>query len=132
MQWDAVYKTIATVAGSIVGWLWGEWSLLLQVLAAFVVFDYVSGLLASAIEGKLSSKVGFKGIAKKLMIFCLVAVGHLTDKAIGNGHLIGDGIIFFYLANELLSIIENAGRTGLWVPDILKNAVQILKSKGEK
>jgi toxin secretion/phage lysis holin len=105
---------------------------LLQILVAFVIIDYVSGLLASATEGKLSSKIGFRGIAKKLMIFCLVAAGHLVDRAIGDGHIIGDTVIFFYLGNELLSILENAGRTGLPVPNQIKNAVQILKGKGEK
>jgi toxin secretion/phage lysis holin len=128
---EAWYKTISVVAGAFVGWLYGGWSPLLQVLIAFVVIDYLSGLIASGIEGKLSSKVGFIGVGKKLMIFCLVAVGHLVDKTVGQGHLIGDSIVFFYLGNELLSIIENAGRTGLWVPDVLKNAVDILKGKGE-
>jgi phage-related holin len=66
------------------------------------------------------------------MIFMLVAVGHMIDKTVGQGHLIGDGIVFFYLANELLSIIENAGRAGINVPDVLKNAVQILQGKGDK
>jgi toxin secretion/phage lysis holin len=83
--------------------LFGGWSVLLQILVAFVIIDYLSGLLASGVEGKLSSKIGFKGIAKKLMIFCLVASGHLVDKAVGQGHLISDSIIFFYLGNELLS-----------------------------
>jgi phage-related holin len=65
------------------------------------------------------------------MIFCLVAAGHLVDKAVGQGHLIGDSIIFFYLGNEGLSILENAGRMGLPVPKQLKDAIQILKGKGE-
>jgi toxin secretion/phage lysis holin len=132
MNWEIFYKTSATVTGTFVGWLFGEWSVLLQILLAFVIFDYLSGLLASGVEGKLSSKVGFRGIAKKLMIFCLVAVGHLVDKAVGQGHIIGDTVIFFYLGNELLSVLENAGRTGLPVPDQIKNAVQILKGKGDK
>lgn len=131
MNWEIIYKTVVTLAGGIVGWLFGGWSLLLQVLLAFVIIDYLTGLLASGVEGKLSSKVGFKGIAKKVMIFCLVAVGHLVDKAVGQGHLIGDAIVFFYLGMELLSITENAGRTGLPVPEQIKSAVEILKGKGE-
>lgn len=129
--WVAFYKTGATVTGAVVGYVFGGLSVLLQILLAFVVIDYISGLLASGVEGKLSSKVGFKGIAKKIMIFVLVSVGHLTDKAIGDGHMIQDAIIFFYLGNELLSILENAGRTGLPVPDQIKSAVEILKGKGE-
>lgn len=131
MNWDIIYKTILTVTGLITGYLFGGWSLLLQILLAFVIIDYVTGLLASGVEGRLSSKVGFKGIAKKLMIFCLVAVGHLVDKAIGEGSMIQNAIIFFYLGNELLSIIENAGRTGLPVPEQIKNTVEILKGKGK-
>jgi toxin secretion/phage lysis holin len=131
MNWETFYKLGATGTGAIVGYLFGGWSVLLQILLAFVIFDYISGLLASGVEGKLSSKIGFRGIAKKIMIFCLVAVGHLADKAIGDGSMIQNAIIFFYLGNELLSILENAGRTGLPVPDQIKSAVQILKGKGE-
>jgi toxin secretion/phage lysis holin len=94
-----------------------------------VVIDYITGLLASGVEGKLSSKVGYKGIAKKIMIFCLVAVGHLVDKGIGK-EMIENAVIFFYLGNELLSILENAGRAGLDIPEPLKNAVVVLKGKG--
>jgi toxin secretion/phage lysis holin len=132
MNWELFYKTGASVLGAIVGWLFGGWNPMLQVLFAFVVFDYISGLIASGTEGKLNSKIGFIGIFKKIMIFMLVAVGHMIDKTVGQGHLIGDGIVFFYLANELLSIIENAGRAGINVPDVLKNAVQILQGKGDK
>lgn len=130
-RFDLFFKVTSTAVGAVIGYLFGEWNLLLQVLLAFVIIDYLSGLLASAVEGKLSSKVGFKGIAKKLMLFCLVAVGHLADKAIGEGSMIQNAIIFFYLGNELLSIIENAGRTGLPVPEQIKNTVEILKGKGK-
>lgn len=131
MNWEVFYKTVTTGVGAIVGYLFGEWSVLLQILLAFVIIDYISGLLASGVEGKLSSKVGFRGIAKKLMIFVLAAVGHLVDKAIGDGSMIQNAIIFFYLGNELLSILENAGRTGLPVPEQIKNAVDVLKGKSK-
>lgn len=131
MNWEVFYKTVTTAVGAIVGYIFGEWSVLLQILLAFVIIDYVSGLLASGVEGKLSSKVGFKGIAKKIMIFVLVAVGHLTDRAIGDGSMVQNAIIFFYLGNELLSILENAGRTGLPIPEQVKNAVDVLKGKSK-
>ena len=131
MNWGVFYKTVTTGIGAIVGYIFGEWSVLLQILLAFVVIDYISGLLASGVEGKLSSKVGLKGIAKKIMIFVLVAVGHLTDRAIGGGSMIQNAIIFFYLGNELLSILENAGRTGLPIPEQIKNAVDVLKGKSK-
>jgi toxin secretion/phage lysis holin len=131
MNWEAIYKVGATATGAFVGWAFGGWSVLLQVLLALSVIDYLTGMLASTVEGKLSSKVGFKGAAKKLMIFCLVAVGHLVDKLLGDGSMVQNAIIFFYAGNELLSILENAGRTGLPVPDQIRNTVQILKGKGE-
>lgn len=128
---DLVFKVIATVLGAISGYLWGGWSTLIQILVVFVAIDYTTGLLAAGYEGKLSSKIGFKGIAKKIMIFALVSVAHMIDKALGESHIFRDAVIFFYLGNELLSILENAGRTGLPVPDQIKNAVQVLKGKGE-
>lgn len=131
MNWEILYKTIFTSTGAIVGYIFGEWSVLLQILLAFVIIDYISGLLASGVEGKLSSKVGFKGIAKKLMIFVMVVVGHLIDKAIGDGSMIQNAVVFFYLGNELLSILENVGRAGLPVPEQVKSAVDILKGKSK-
>jgi toxin secretion/phage lysis holin len=131
MNWEAFYKTGATITGGFIGWAFGGWSVLLQVLLALAVIDYITGLLASGVEGKLSSKIGFKGIAKKLMIFFLVAVGHLIDKMVGDGSMVQNAIIFFYAGNELLSITENAGRIGLPVPQQIKNTVQVLKGKGE-
>jgi toxin secretion/phage lysis holin len=130
--WEIFYKTGATVTGAVVGYLFGGWSVLLQILLTFAAFDYLSGLLASGVEGKLSSKIGFKGIAKKMMMFCLVALGHLVDKTMGEGDTVQSAIIFFYLGNEGLSILENAGRTGLPVPKQIKDAVQILKGRGSK
>lgn len=130
-RWDVFFKAVTTSAGALFGFIWGEWSVLLQVLLAFVIIDYFTGLLASGVEGKLSSKIGFRGIAKKLMIFVIVAVGHLVDQTIGDGHMVRDAVIFFFLGNELLSILENAGRTGLPLPTVLSNAVDILKGKGE-
>ena len=129
---ENVYRAVMTALGGIVGYLWGGWSALLGILLAFVIIDYITGFIAAGAEGKLSSEVGFKGIAKKILIFVLVAVAHLLDEALGgNNDIFRDAVIFFYLANELLSIIENAGRAGLPIPETLKNAVEILKGKGE-
>ncbi|OQP07031.1 holin [Geobacillus sp. 46C-IIa] len=129
---DVVYKTGAAAIGAVVGYLFGGWSELLGILLAFVVMDYVTGVMAAYREGSLRSAVGFKRIPKKVMIFMLVAVGHLIDRAVGTNGLFRDATIFFYLANELLSIIENAGRIGLPVPEQIKQAVEVLKGKSEK
>lgn len=130
---ENVYKLSMTALGGIIGYLWGGWNALLGILLAFVIIDYITGFIAAGAEGKLSSEVGFKGIAKKILIFVLVAVAHLLDEALGgNNDIFRDAVIFFYLANELLSIIENSGRAGLPVPDVLRNTVEILKGKGDE
>jgi len=130
---ENVYRAVMTALGGIVGYLWGGWNALLGILLAFVIIDYITGFIAAGAEGKLSSSVGFRGIAKKIIIFVLVAVGHLLDKALGGQNdMFRDATIFFFLANELLSIIENAGRAGVPIPQILQNAVEILKGKGEQ
>ncbi|NYV64668.1 phage holin family protein [Bacillus sp. Gen3] len=125
---EKFFKSIITVLGAVVGYLWG-WSPLLPILLVFVILDYVSGMMASATEGKLSSKIGFKSIPKKIMIFFMVAVAHLIDGALGDNHMFRDAAIFFYLANELLSIIENAGRLGLSVPEQLSKAIDVLRGR---
>ena len=126
----SIFKTIIALGGGAASYLFGGWSSLLSILLAFVVIDYVTGVVAAGMEGKLSSAVGLRGIAKKIFIFVMVAVAHLADQAAGT-QVIRDAAIFFYLANELLSIIENSGRIGLPVPPMISQAVEILKGKGE-
>ena len=104
---------------------------MLGVLLAFVVADYLTGLAAAWVKGELSSSVGMRGIAKKVCIFVMVAVAHLVDVALGEANFMRDATIFFYLANELISIIENSGRIGIPIPDALQKAVAILKGKSE-
>lgn len=131
-RWDLFFKSIIAAGGAAASYFFGGWSALLGILLAFVVADYITGMLASAIEGKLSSAVGMKGIARKVCIFVVVAVAHLVDTSLGNIHVFRDAAIFFYLANELLSIVENIGRTGLPMPPKFVRAVEILRDKGEK
>lgn len=128
---DLFFKVAVTFFGAVTGYLFGGWSVLIQILLAFVVIDYVTGIIAAGYNGELKSKVGFWGISKKIMIFVMVAVTHLIDTAIGEGHIFRDAAIYFYLANELLSIVENAGKTGLPVPEQIKNAVEVLKGKSK-
>ena len=99
----------------------------------FVIVDYATGLMAAAVEKKLSSEVGFKGIFKKVIIFSLVAVGHIVDThIIGEGSALRTAVIFFYLSNEGISILENAARTGLPIPGKLKAVLeQLREEKGE-
>lgn len=127
---DKVFKTLVTAGGAVASYLYGGWSALLGVLLVFVVADYVTGMVAAGIEGRLSSSIGFRGIARKLAIFLLVAMAHLADTALGQNHMIRDATIFFYMGNELLSIIENAGRIGVPIPPLITQAVEILRGKG--
>lgn len=127
---ENMLKFIVAVAGSAASFLYGGWSSLLNILLAFVILDYVSGVAAAAKEGKLNSSVGGWGIAKKVSIFVIVAVAHMVDTAMGDAHLFRDAAIFFYLSNELLSLFENAGRLGAPIPPGLQKAVEVLKGKG--
>lgn len=131
MNLEIIFKGVFVGAGAIVGYLFGGWSIMLQILVTLIVIDYLSGLLASSIEGGLSSKIGFKGIAKKVMIFFIIAVAHMTDLALGGHTGISEAAMIFYIANEMVSIFENAGRMGVPLPDKLMNAVAVLKGKKE-
>ena len=124
-------KAAAAVGGAIASFLFGGWSALLTILLAFVVLDYISGVLAAGKEGKLNSDIGLWGIARKVSIFVVVAIAHLVDTALGDAHLFRDAAIFFYLANEVLSITENLGRIGAPIPGIIKQAVEVLRGKSD-
>jgi toxin secretion/phage lysis holin len=128
---ENVFKIIVGIGGTAITFLFGGWSPLLQVLVIFIAADYLLGVMVAASFGELNSKIGFKGIAKKVIIFALVAVAYSIDTILGDGSLIRDAVIFFYLANELLSILETVGKTNLPVPDVLKRAVETLNNKGE-
>ncbi|MGG4166133.1 phage holin family protein [Rossellomorea vietnamensis] len=111
--------------------LFGEWDMLITFLLIAVTLDYFTGMIASGLEGKLSSKYGVKGIGRKVLIFSLVTVAHLIDTILTNQHFIRNATIIFYLCNELISIIENVGRAGVPVPEFLRKAVEVLKKKSK-
>lgn len=127
---DKIFKSALAAAGGAVSYLFGGWSGVLGVLLVFVVLDYLSGMAAAAVEGKLASSTGMIGITRKIGIFVLVAIGHLVDGLLGEGHLIRDAAIWFYSANELLSIIENGGRIGVPIPPAIRQAIEVLQGKG--
>ncbi|MBW9219254.1 phage holin family protein [Anoxybacillus sp. ST70] len=131
-RFDIIYKTVAVTLGAVVGYLFGESTGLLLVLFWMVVVDYGTGMVAGYTEKTLSSKIGFKGIIKKVMIFVMVALAHLVDSALGTKNMFRDATIVFYMANELLSIFENAGRMGVPVPERLTQAVEVLKGKSKE
>ena len=123
-------KIAVGIVGGLASYLFGGWSILLQTLVVFIVLDYVFAIVVAATHGELNSKKGFKGIAKKVGILVLVAVAHQVDSVLGDGSLIRDSVIFFYIANELLSILETVGKTNLPIPNALRKAVEHLNSKG--
>lgn len=126
---DMFYKYLTVFVGAFVGYLGGA-DEILTALLVLIVIDYFSGVLGAALHGELKSKVGFRGITKKVFILFLVAAAHVIDGIVGTNAMFREAVIFFFIANELLSLIENAGKIGLPVPSILEKAVDSLKSKG--
>ena len=123
-------QIIFTAIGAYIGWFLGGFDGLLYALVAFVVLDYITGLMVAVLEKKLSSSIGFKGIFKKVLIFIFVGIGHIIDFYIlQNGSAVRTAVIFFYLSNEGLSIVENAAKIGLPVPESLKKVFIELKKE---
>lgn len=126
-----IFKGAAAGVGAIAGYLFGGWNIMIHLLFIFVVVDWLTGWIAAWVRGELRSRIGYHGIARKVVIFLIVVVAHFIDVALGNLHYFQDAVIFFYLANELLSVIENVGRMGVPMPDVLRNAVKIFESRSE-
>ena len=130
------WTTIQLVFSAVGGWLGyflGGCDGLLYTLLAFVVLDYVTGIMCAVADHKLSSAVGFKGIFRKILIFALVGVGHLLDvQVLGAVGVLRTAVIFFYLSNEGFSLIENAAHLGLPIPAKLKAVLEQLHDRAEK
>lgn len=125
-------KVMFSLFGGIIGFMFGKLDGLITALIVFVTIDYITGFICAWAEKKLSSEVGAKGIAKKVFIFFLVAVANVIDTQIfKEGATLRTAVIFYYLANEGLSIVENAARLGLPVPDKLKTALEQLTDDEE-
>lgn len=130
--WNWTQAAIAAAGGGL-GYFLGGWDGFLYALLAFVVIDYVTGLMCAVLDKKLSSEVGFRGIFKKVLIFSLVAIGNIVDQSvIGDGSVIRTAVIFFYLSNEGVSILENAAHIGLPVPQKLKDILEQLHNRSDK
>ena len=106
---------------------------MLYALLAFVVIDYITGIMCAIVDKRLSSAVGFKGIFKKVLIFAIVGIGHIIDtQVIGSGSVLRTAVIFFYMSNEGISLVENAGHIGLPIPKKLKAVLEQLHDRAEK
>lgn len=124
------FRWVFTLLGGLVVGFLGGWDVALQVLVIFVIFDYITGVTAAFYEKKLDSEVGMWGIFRKLMLFIPIGVGYWVDTVAGV-QVFRSMAIFFYIANEGLSIIENLGRVGIPIPEPLKAALEQLKKKAE-
>ncbi|OWA34516.1 holin [Saccharibacillus sp. O16] len=126
---EPLFKGAAAAVGGAVGYLFGGLPMLIYLLLILVAVDWVTGWAAAWMRGELKSRIGFNGIIRKVAIFAVVAIGHLIDGVLGDLHMFRDAVIFFYLANELLSVIENLGKMGVPMPPIIRDAVHIFESK---
>lgn len=122
-----------TAAGGWLGYFLGGCDGLLLALVLFAVADYITGVMCAVADRKLSSEVGFKGICRKVIIFMLVGVAHVIDvNVIATGSVLRTAVIFFYLSNEGVSLLENAGHLGLPIPEKLKIVLEQLHDRSEK
>lgn len=129
--WNTI-QLIFTAIGGWLGWFLGGCDGLLYALIAFVAIDYITGVMCAVIDHRLSSEVGFKGIFKKVMIFLLVGVANILDvQVIGTGCVLRTAVIFFYISNEGVSLLENAAYLGLPVPEKIKTVLEQLHSRSE-
>ena len=135
--WTSNQLTFAAIGGFI-GWFWGGCDGLIYALITFVVIDYITGVMCAIVSKNLSSEIGFKGLFRKVLIFMLVGIANVIDmQIIGAGSALRVAVIFFYLSNEGISILENAAFLGVPIPDELKRVLKQIKNhdknkKGDK
>ena len=130
---DNVFKNIMAGVCTVLSFLFGDMEGLMVALIALIILDYISGVIAAAVEKRLSSEVGAKGIAKKIFMLLIVALANIVDiNVIGDGHVLKTVTVVFYICNECISLIENAGRIGVPVPKKLLDVLEQLRDKDDK
>ena len=131
-MWNDIRLLIATIGGW-VGFFIGGCDGLIITLLIFVIIDYITGVLCAIYDKKLSSKIGFKGITRKILVFVLVGLANMLDvNVLKTGAVLRTATIFFYLSNEGISILENAGHLGVKYPDKIKDVLEQLHDRSEK
>ena len=129
--WNTIQLIFAAVGGWL-GYFLGGCDGLLIALVVFAVVDYVTGVMCAVADKELSSQVGFQGICRKVLIFILVGIANILDvQVIGTGSVLRTAVIFFYLSNEGVSLLENAGHLGLPIPEKLKAVLEQLHDRAE-
>ena len=127
--WAKLQMAIAAVGGWL-GYFLGGMDGLLTALLIFMAVDYVTGLMCAVADKKLSSRVGFKGICKKVLIIMLVGVAHIVDlHVVGTGNALRGAVVCFYLSNEGVSLLENAAHLGLPIPEKMKSILAQLHNR---
>ena len=130
--WNTIQLVFAAIGGWL-GYFLGGCDGLLIALVVFVVVDYLTGVMCAIADHKLSSAVGFKGICRKVLIFLLVGIANILDvRVIRSGSVLRTAVIFFYISNEGVSLVENAAHLGLPVPDKLKDMLEQLHDRDGK
>ena len=129
--WNTI-QMIFTALGGWLGWFLGGCDGLLYTLIAFVVIDYITGIMCAINDHTMSSEVGFRGICRKVLIFLLVGIATILDiNVIGTGCVLRTAVIFFYISNEGVSLLENAAHLGLPVPEKIKIVLEQLHDRSE-
>lgn len=129
---DNIFKSIMAWICTVLSFLFGDMKGLMVALIALIILDYISGVIAAAVEKRLSSEVGAKGIAKKIFMLLIVALANIVDiNVIGDGHVLKTVTVVFYICNECISLIENAGRIGVPVPKKLLDVLEQLRDRDE-
>ena len=129
--WNAI-QFVFTAVGGWLGYFLGGCDGLLYALLAFVVIDYITGMMCAISDKALSSEVGFRGICRKVLIFLLVGIANILDvNVIGTGSVLRTAVIFFYISNEGVSLLENASHLGLPVPQKIKEVLEQLHNRAE-
>lgn len=129
--WNTI-QFIFTAVGGWLGYFLGGCDGLLYALLAFVVIDYITGVMCAVADKKLSSEVGCKGICRKVLIFLMVGIANILDvQVIGTGSVLRTAVIFFYISNEGVSLLENAGHLGLPIPKKIKTVLEQLHDRSE-
>lgn len=130
--WNTIQLVFAAVGGWL-GYFLGGFDGLLYALIAFMVVDYITGVMCAVVDKTLSSAVGFKGICRKVLILALVGIAHILDaNVIGDGSVLRTAVIFFYISNEGVSLLENAAHLGLPVPEKMKEILAQLHGRADK
>ena len=129
--WNSI-QFVFTAIGGWLGYFLGGCDGLLIALTIFVVFDYITGVMCAIADKKLSSEIGFKGICRKVLIFVLVGIGNVIDiQVLSQPGVLRTAIIFFYLSNEGLSLVENSAHLGLPIPEKLKAVLEQLHDRAD-